>query len=63
MAYVAVDKTGNEVIFTCQPTREKYFWYTYNNPEGRIFLPKGSIRKLIGRDLTWEDTFVQLKED
>lgn len=28
-----------------------------------IVLPKGSIKKLIGRDLTWEDEAVELKEE
>lgn len=28
-----------------------------------ISLPKGSIKKLIGRDLTWEDNPVELKEE
>lgn len=28
-----------------------------------IPLPKGSIKKLIGRDLTWEDNLVELKEE
>ena len=31
-------------------------------PEGAIILPKGSIKKLIGRDLTWKDDAVELKE-
>ena len=30
-------------------------------PEGCIILPKGSIKKLIGRDLTWKDDAVELK--
>ena len=28
-----------------------------------IYLPKGSIKKLIGRDLTWEDNPVELMEE
>lgn len=39
--------------------------YLYNDPdEGlqdiAVELPKGSIKKLIGRDLTWEDDAVEL---
>lgn len=30
-------------------------------PEGSISLPKGTIRKLIGKDLTWEDEPVKLE--
>ena len=39
-------------------------WSTEDNdplPEGCIVLPKGSIKKLIGRELTWEDEPVELK--
>lgn len=28
-----------------------------------VILPKGSIKKLIGRDLTWQDEPVELKEE
>ena len=41
--------------------------FHYNDDESwydsAIFLPKGSIKKLIGKDLTWEDEPVELKED
>lgn len=29
----------------------------------KIYLPKGSIKKLIGRELSWEDEPVELKEE
>lgn len=32
-------------------------------PEGAVILPKGYIKKLIGRDLTWKDEPVELKEE
>ena len=32
-------------------------------PEGAIKLPKGSIKKLIGRDLNWNDEPVELEEE
>lgn len=40
-------------------------WSTNENdpfPEGAIMLPKGSIKKLIGRELTWKDEPIELKE-
>lgn len=43
------------------------FWMSlYNDPDDgwkniAITLPKGTIKKLIGRDLTWEDNPVELK--
>lgn len=39
-------------------------WSTDENdpfPEGAIILPRGSIKKLIGRELTWKDEPVKLK--
>ena len=39
-------------------------WSTDRNnplPEGAIKLPKGTIKKLIGRDLSWKDDAVELK--
>lgn len=41
-------------------------WSTDENdplPEGAIVLPKGSVKKLIGKELTWEDEPVELKEE
>lgn len=35
----------------------------YGNEDTGISLPKGSIKKLIGRDLSWEDEPVELKEE
>ena len=33
--------------------------YTGDN----VYLPKGTIKKLIGRKLTWKDVPVELKDD
>lgn len=70
MAWVAVHKNGKEGIFSHKPTRgeELDFWYDEVEDGGAIYdteipLPKGSIKKLIGRDLNWNDEPVELKED
>ena len=49
---------------------QRYKWAAYWStdetdplPEGAIILPKGSIKKLIGRDITWKDDPVELKEE
>ena len=68
MAWLAVHKNGEEGIFSHKPTRGKEldFWYD-EQYDGGIFydteipLQKGSIKKLIGRDLTWEDEPIELK--
>lgn len=70
MAWVAVHKNGEEGIFSHKPTRGKEldFWYDKMEDGGVFYdteipLPKGSIKKLIGRELSWEDEPVELKEE
>lgn len=59
MAWVAVDKIGEELISRTEPFRVGDYWIGYS-----IFLlPKGSIKKLIGRDLSYDDEPVELKEE
>ena len=67
MAYLCVNKDGQELICKNNPKRcnsdwedddylgmgEHYVWYDLN-------LPKGSIEKLIGKTLTWEDEPVEI---
>ena len=62
MAWVAVNKNGGEVIFDFEPyRRHDFFWAKdFGND---IYLPKGTIKKLIDRDLTWQDEPVELKEE
>lgn len=62
MAWVAVNKDGSENIFTNKPNRSAAYWYDFISPN-RVILPKGSIKKLIGRDLDWYDEPVELKEE
>ena len=72
MAYVAVDKDSQEGIHQRKPTLGSGdgFWYTMGKYTKRgekyihrIALPKGSIEKLIGRKLTWEDEPVELRDE
>ena len=72
MAYLAVHSWGDEVMFHNCPTRkENKYWQddevyweirglTTCAQDYSIVLPKGTIKKLIGRDLTWEDEPVNL---
>ena len=57
MAWVAVDKDSSEWIHSFYRTRAKVIWFSTE----AIKLPKGSIKKLIGRELTWSDEPVELK--
>ena len=69
MAWVAVNKDGSENIFTNKPNRSVAYWYDFISPNRvtlfnrMVILPKGSIKKLIGRDLDWNDEPVELKEE
>lgn len=78
MAWLAVDKDRSEHIFQNRPIRD-FEYDAFEDPVYQSFdrqggalefhhysdigLPKGSIKKLIGRDLTWEDNPVELKEE
>ena len=84
MAWVAITRKGNEVLFDDQPkyNRIRDCWeedtgiseieyidsedctsgYTSSEYMSRgIELPKGSIKKLIGKSLNWEDEPFELK--
>lgn len=59
MAWVAVDKIGEELISRTEPFRVGDYWIG----DSIFHIPKGSIKKLIGRDLSWSDEPVELKEE
>ena len=58
MAWVAVDKNGDEYIYEDKPHREEGKWVEIFD---FVELPKGSIKKLIGRELTWSDNPIELE--
>ena len=60
MAWLAVDKNGDEFIYESEPYRLQNYWYMLDNYF--VELPKGSVEKLLGRKLSWEDEPVELKE-
>lgn len=61
MAWVATDWNGEEWVYGAMPVRGDTAWYT--DTGDYVELPKGSIKKLIDRDLTWQDEPVELKEN
>lgn len=63
MAYLAVDLDKSEWIYESKPTRQqdKDVWRCEEEPDGMIELPKGSIARLIGREMTWSDEPYELK--
>jgi RAB protein geranylgeranyltransferase component A len=66
MAWLAVDKDGKEGIYTIKPIRgtnilnNKETWLLPRLSALHIILPKGSIKRLIGKDLTWYDKPVRI---
>lgn len=70
MAWLAVNGNGDEIISPKKPTRGWGKQWDYSEEvlcEGEcgsaeivIMLPKGSIYKLIGKELTWSDEPIEL---
>lgn len=64
MAWVAVNKYNREYIYEEKPKRcYQEVWSQTSLAYDVIELPKGSIKKLIGRELTWSDDAVELKKE
>ena len=63
MAWVAVDKDGRECIYQFRPKRGNNQFIPLYEYSMWMALPKGTMKKLIGKDLTWEDNPVELKEE
>lgn len=73
MGYLAVNKDGSEIISRHLPERSDLSneWvdlYEYTNCGGnqndieiQIELPQGTIKKLIGKELTWNDEPIKLQ--
>lgn len=64
MAWVAVEKSGDEWVFEFMPIRlnKVGIWDIKYSNINCCELPKGSIAKLIGRELAWNDEPVELIE-
>ena len=61
MAFLAVDKDGEEYIYDSEPVRYRYDRFPHWDCDTHwIELPDGSIEKLIGRKLTWDDEPVEI---
>lgn len=62
MAWVCVNSFGTELIFETEPHKAVYSWRDDYGSCKCIEIPQGSIKKLIGTELTWNDEPVELKE-
>ena len=63
MAWVAVDENSRECIYQFRPKRGINQFIPLYSYSMSMALPKGTIKKLIGRDLTWKDDPIELKEE
>lgn len=61
MAWVCVNSFGTELIFETEPHKEAYSWRDDYGYCRCIEMPCGSIKKLIGRELSFTDEPVELK--
>ena len=61
MAWVAVDLNDEEYIFEDEPRRDfKHSCFISDDMDSCIELPKGTIEKIIGKILTWDDEPVEI---
>lgn len=69
VCWLAVDKNGDEYVYQEKPVREKSLWDTVKVIEGEyndtdcVELPKGTIKRMLGKELTWEDDCIELREE
>lgn len=56
--WVAVEKDGTEQISTRKGKREEDGFWSFISDNMRI--PKGTIKKLLGRELSWEDEPIEI---
>lgn len=72
IVFLAVNKNGDEVILDNAPARQGEIWtdersahdeeyFSVEDHNSAIVLPRGTIYKLAGRHLTWEDDPIFLK--
>lgn len=61
MAWVVVSKSSDEYIFEVKPCRMFGDYWDVADPFSGFRIPKGSIKKLIGRDMKWSDEPIELK--
>ena len=61
MAWLCVDKDGTEVVCSEHPILLKSGMWSTTIMNEEVELPTGTIKKIIGRELTWSDDPVEIK--
>ena len=73
-AYLAVEPNGNELIFSETPCRiDEYYkggwfystcgWFCSSNSTQCVSVPRGTIKKITGKSITWKDEPIKLEWD
>lgn len=66
-AYLAVDPNGNELIFSEPPCRidehSTCDWFNNSDSTQCVSIPRGTIKKITGKTITWEDEPIKLELD
>ena len=66
-AYLAVEPNGNELIFSETPCRidehSTCGWFCSSNSSQCVSVPRGTIKKITGRTITWADEPIKLEWD
>lgn len=64
MAWLAIDRNGRESVFDQKPERYGDVWVLSQRGghirNSFVELPIGSIRKLIGKQITWSDEPIEI---
>lgn len=74
IVFLAVNKNGDEVILDNFPVRQGEVWtdersahdeeyFSAEDHNSAIVLPRGTIKKMIGRSMSWEDEFVKFTKE
>lgn len=53
--YLTVDKNGEEAVHNALPEKNGDEWITPNVWDSSITLPKGTIERILGFSLDWND--------
>ena len=66
-AYLVVEPNGDELIFSEPPCKIDEFsrceWFTDSNTAQYVYVPRGTIKKITGKTITWEDEPIKLEWD
>ena len=66
-AYLAVEPNGNELIFSETPCRidehSTCGWFCSSNSTQCVSVPRGTIKKITRKTITWADEPIKLEWD